>query len=68
MEDNQPLLYRNATEIGEAIGKSRREVNRLVREEGLPAWQERPPTGPWYALPEDIREWLKKRSREFMQQ
>ncbi|WP_461209937.1 helix-turn-helix domain-containing protein [Desulfocurvus sp. DL9XJH121] len=47
-------------EIGKAIGVGRNEVARLVREQGLPAWQEGP-RGKWRALPEDLKAWLRER-------
>jgi hypothetical protein len=59
------LVLRGAKEIGEVIGRGRNEVLRLIKEEDLPAWKETP-SSPWQALPEDLREWLRKRRARYL--
>jgi hypothetical protein len=40
-----------------AVGENHREILRLVREAGLPAWK-RGGRGLWRALPADLAAWL----------
>lgn len=59
------IVLVGAKEIGAAIGYGRNEIPRLVKKEGLPAWQEGR-NGKWRALPEDLRAWVRERRGRFM--
>ena len=62
---NRPLIYRTQQEIGLAVGIGAQEVKRFVEEEGLPAWQ-RKEGGNWYALPDDLEEWICKQRDKYL--
>ena len=61
------IVLRGAKEIGQALGKGRNEVVRLIREEDLPAWKETP-SSPWQALPEDLHRWVRERADRYLRQ
>ena len=61
------IVLRGAKEIGQALGKGRNEVVRLIREEDLPAWKETP-SSPWQALPEDLQRWVRERADRYLRQ
>lgn len=53
------ICLKGAKQICEAIGESHKEIMHLVVEEGLPAWKRRG-RGGWRALPDDLRDWVRK--------
>lgn len=55
------LAIRGAKEIGKAAGVSWKEVPRLVKEQGLPAFKIAGSSA-WIALPEDLRKWLRQQA------
>ena len=61
----RPIVYRRAKEIAIAVGIGEAEVGRYVEEEGLPAWQ-RKPKGNWFALPEDLEEWVRDQRDKYL--
>ncbi|MBI9078316.1 MAG: hypothetical protein JEY79_01090 [Pseudodesulfovibrio sp.] len=50
------FLIKGCSKIGQAIGKSGREIPSLVKDHGLPAYRE-DLNGPWYARPDDLDIW-----------
>lgn len=50
------IWYSNAKEIGRAIGRSSKEIPRLVDQDGLPAFYYR---RRWTATPEDLKKWAR---------
>jgi hypothetical protein len=62
-----PLVLVGKKAIGAAIGRGPGEVMRLIKEDNLPCWKERDcPNAPWYARPEDLQEWVAKRSQKYL--
>lgn len=53
------ICLRGAKAICTAVGENPKEIVRLVREKGLPAWK-RENRGTWRALPEDLSDWLRE--------
>lgn len=53
------ICLKGAKAICQAVGENPKEIVRLVGEKELPAWK-RENRGPWRALPEDLREWIRK--------
>ena len=60
-----PEVIKGQQAICEAIGYCKHEFYELIRD-GLPAWQEKN-GGTWRAIPEQLQEWLRDRSRQFRQ-
>lgn len=52
------LPITGAKAICEAVGQNYKEIARLVREEGLPAFR-RGGRGQWLALPSDLAAWIR---------
>ncbi|MBN2140412.1 MAG: DNA-binding protein [Desulfovibrionaceae bacterium] len=52
------VCYRGAKAICRAVGENPKEIVRLVRDKGLPAWK-RENRGMWRALPEDLKQWMR---------
>jgi hypothetical protein len=61
------IVLKGAIAICRAVGKDRRDIVRLVRDENLPAWQEQG-KGTWFALPEDLKAWVEKRARLYLEE
>lgn len=59
MSQATQLALRGAKEIGRAAGVSWREVPRMVKENGLPAFKI-DGKGGWLALAEDLECWLRE--------
>lgn len=57
-ESGAQLAIRGAKEIGKAAGVSWKQVPRLVREHGLPAFKISG-SSTWIILPEDLQRWLR---------
>lgn len=58
------LPLKGAKAICEAVGQDHKQISRLVRDEGLPAFR-RGGKGKWLALPSDLARWIKvERDRE----
>lgn len=53
------ICLKGAKQICQAIGENHKEIMHLVVEEGLPAWK-RGGRGGWRALPDDLRDWVRK--------
>lgn len=53
------LAIKGAAAICEAVGQSRKDIGRLVRDKGLPAFK-LDGKGNWIALPNDLADWLHK--------
>ncbi|MDD4732394.1 MAG: DNA-binding protein [Desulfovibrio sp.] len=52
------ICLKGAKAICMAVGENPKEIVRLVREQGLPAWK-RENRGVWRALPEDLVSWMR---------
>ncbi|WP_022662130.1 hypothetical protein [Paucidesulfovibrio longus] len=52
------ICIKGAKAICSAVGENPKEIVRLVREKGLPAWK-RENRGSWRALPEDLSRWMR---------
>ncbi|MEF2146188.1 MAG: DNA-binding protein [Desulfovibrionaceae bacterium] len=59
------ICIKGAKAICHAVGENPKEIVRLVREDGLPAWK-RKDRGAWRALPEDLAEWMRKQRNRHM--
>ncbi|SKA85588.1 hypothetical protein SAMN02745704_01898 [Paucidesulfovibrio gracilis DSM 16080] len=55
---NDRICIKGAKAICMAVGENPKEIVRLVREQGLPAWK-RENRGTWRALPEDLLMWMR---------
>jgi hypothetical protein len=53
---SQEYIIKGREKIAEAVGKSGRDIPTLVKQEGLPAYQE-DGNGPWYARSDDLVIW-----------
>lgn len=63
MDVNAGICVKGARAICEAVGENPKQIVRLVKEHGLPAWR-RAGSGSWRALPEDLKRWVvKQRNR-----
>ena len=66
LEREAVLCLKGSERIAAAIGVGRNEILELMRSEGLPVWRRRK-RGPWLALPEDLRSWLRQQREKYMQ-
>ena len=66
-EPPKHLLYRGAKEIAIAARLGSQDIAKFVAEEGLPAWQ-RKGGGVWFALPEDLIDWVKAQRDKYIGQ
>lgn len=57
MEMHVDICVKGARAICEAVGENPKQIVRLVRDLGLPAWR-RAGSGSWRALPEDLKRWV----------
>jgi hypothetical protein len=55
----EPIVISGAKEIGKAAGVSWQTLPWYVKNKGLPAWRI-DGKGPYLALPDDLREWVRK--------
>lgn len=55
---SEQIAIKGAVAIANAVGLNRKEVGRMVRERGLPAFKLDGKT--WVALPEDLKGWMRK--------
>ena len=59
------IVFRGAKEICAVIGEDYRAINRLVSDEGLPAWRRRS-EGIWRALPDDLEKWVTRQRDKYI--
>lgn len=62
-----PIVLSGAKEIGAAAGVPWKQLAWYVREKGLPAWKI-DGRGNWMALPDDLREWVRRMRDENLKQ
>lgn len=59
------IVYRGAKEICSVVGEDFRAINKLVENEGLPAWRRRA-DGVWRALPDDLEKWITNQRNKYL--
>ena len=53
-------IFLDGDGIARALKIQKHEIRRFVREYGMPAFQLRPPSGPWRARPESLQRWAEE--------
>lgn len=65
MNMHTDICVKGARAICVAVGENPKQIVRLVRDHGLPAWR-RAGTGSWRALPEDLKLWVKRQRNQHL--
>jgi hypothetical protein len=59
-------IFLDSDGISLACKIPKKQIQKYVREFGLPAFQENPPTGPYKARPESLERWAIKHEARFL--
>lgn len=62
---SEEYLIKGREKIARVVGKKSKDVPALVKDEGLPAYQECS-NGPWYARPDDLKIWSVWKADQFL--